>query len=148
MLLVHSSTPASHALVILAVETTHFCKLFLLSCRLDFHICGNTDQAAHEPLHTFIHQILTQWATQDLIKVGLNYGQLTTCIVALYFVKFLSLGTSWLDLNDARDNRKLKSSISVNFGIFETGHSQFTWLIFFSILPLTLVLPVYEIGGN
>ena len=83
-----------------------------------------------------------------IIFIGLNYRQLTTRIVALYLVKFLSLGISWLGPNDAGDTRKFKSSISFNFGISETGHSQFTWPIFISILPLTLVLHVYEISGN
>ena len=76
---------------------------------------------------------------------GSNQGQLTTCIVALYLAK---LGISWLGLNDAGDTRKFKSLISFNFGSGETGHSQFTWPIFLSILPLTLVLHVYEVSGN
>ena len=62
--------------------------------------------------------------------------------------EILSLGISWLGPNDAGDTRKFKSSISFNFGISETGHSQFTWPIFISILPLTLVLHVYEISKN
>ena len=62
--------------------------------------------------------------------------------------EILSLGISWLGLNDAGDTRKFKSLISFNFGSGETGHSQLTWPIFILILPLTLVLHVYEISGN
>ena len=54
---------------------------------------------------------------------GLNYGRLTTCIVALYLVKFLSWGISWLGLNDAGDTRKFTSSSFIQFWYFRNaGH--------------------------
>ena len=82
---------------------------------------------------------LTSYHLKHLAE-GSNQGQLTTYIVALYLAKFF--------LNDAGDTRKFKSLISFNFGSGETGHSQFTCPIFVSILPLILVLHVYEISGN
>ena len=54
---------------------------------------------------------------------GLNYGQLTTCRVALYLVKFLSWGISWLGLNDAGDTRKFTTSSFIQFWYFRNaGH--------------------------